>query len=147
MGKIIPVKRTLFFIDEREKHVGGYSHGQYWNGWACPMFGKDDAMKVIEHYSGGLNPARYDAESDCFIFIMDASGDKYFNDPPTFGEMYRGFDDRYEGIRDVYRGIDITVKVGGESSETTTLHVYAIGAGSWTWDDIADFDELEEDED
>ncbi|VWC80362.1 hypothetical protein BLA39750_01151 [Burkholderia lata] len=80
-----------------------YSCGERWNGWECPYFTIEEAMKLLEHpYLHGL---RYDAEGD--KFIMD-DGD---------GE------DLYETVF-----ASEVVLVDGNP-----IKVYAIGAFGWCW--------------
>ncbi|BBA45377.1 TPA: hypothetical protein ACK3Q6_003778 [Burkholderia cepacia] len=80
-----------------------YSRGERWNGWECPYFTIEEAMKLLDHpYLHGL---RYDAESDKFIM---ADGD---------GE-------------DLYQRVFAAevVRVDGNP-----IKVYAIGACGWCW--------------
>jgi hypothetical protein len=87
----------------------GYTSGDTWNGWACPLFPKGEADRIaeafdgLEHpYDGSEHRAAYDEEGDTFVFYEPTS-------------------DSYEA----FRGIDV---------EGTTL--YPIGTYAWSWSEV-----------
>ena len=55
----------------------GYTYGETWNGWACPFFTYLEAVKIVmsmnKHADSsggvGVEPARYDHETDSFVFF------------------------------------------------------------------------------
>lgn len=114
------MRKALFTLDSVDETEGGvtpfegYTHGDDWNGWATPYFGKDEAMRLIaalnkvmeqaSFYSGDLPFAWYDPAKDAFVTL-------YEND---LSEV-----DEWQGIQ---------VEVHGQ-----TLTLYAIGAYCWTW--------------
>ena len=107
------MKRTLFTIDGFAYAYIGYTDHTRWNGWACPYFEKDEALRVMEGYNEcAESPIFYNADYDTFYHFGTDSFD---------GEMWRGYDIHTEdGIK----------------------HLYGIGAGSWVWDDATEGDIL-----
>jgi len=93
-----------------------FTNGRTWNGWACPMFEKAEADRLVEvlradPYWDGDH--RYDPEQDAYV-LGCGDGDE----------------------EDIW-----------PSSEFEGHHVYAIGAGSWCWNDLTDEQYAEEDQD
>ncbi|ARL04373.1 hypothetical protein BOC44_21660 (plasmid) [Burkholderia pseudomallei] len=83
-----------------------YSRGETWNGWECPYFTFDEAMKVTQHRD--MKCLRYDPESDQFVM-----NDPFYKDDPTYEP-------------EVFKRQDITV-------DGVQVGVYPIGAFSWCW--------------
>lgn len=97
-----------------------YTDGSRWNGWACPLFTREQADKVVTFLNTGADEqkaaergprARYDAERDAYIVH---------------------FDDGFDDGPDVYAGINVTTPDG------QSLRLYPIGAWGCTWVDEAD---------
>jgi hypothetical protein len=117
--------KTKFYImdvrDDRDLFEG-YTHGEYWNGWACPYFTLEEGKRLIaylndlhkqEGYENMPVPTqkhRYDAETDQF-YIMDDN-------------------DEYEPL--IYGRVDIE----------GLPPLYEIGSWYWVWSDVLD-DEYE----
>ena len=98
----------FFAIDDYfEPPVPGYTTGIRWNGWATPVFEKDQ----IERIAAQFGDITYDEKRD--VFIADNG--------PTVED-----DCRYEE----FAGQTIIV-------DGTTKHVYPIGSGAWTWEEVA----------
>ncbi|VVE17832.1 MULTISPECIES: hypothetical protein [Pandoraea] len=102
-------QRTLEIIsvslDEGPSYQA-YSCGERWNGWHCPYFTFEEAMKVTEHpHLVGL---KYVAEKDQFIL----DDPDYVNDPMYVPEIFE----------------PETVTVDGRQ-----IKLYAIGAFGWCW--------------
>lgn len=104
---------TTFRIDDGPGYEG-YSIGHHWNGWACPYFTMDVAMKLVAGLIADNCYARYDAATD--TFTINLSEDREWE---------------YEGE---YEGLDATLEDG------STVRVYPIGAYMWTWDDDSEWD-------
>ncbi|WP_176331408.1 hypothetical protein [Burkholderia vietnamiensis] len=83
-----------------------YSRGETWNGWECPYFTFDEAMKVTQHQD--MKCLRYDPESDQFVM-----NDPSYKDDPTYEP-------------EVFKRQNITV-------DGAQIGVYPIGAFSWCW--------------
>lgn len=99
-------KKTRFeIVDCSEKNFEGYTDGQHWNGWECPRFTKEIGLLVMEQFS-------YDEPLKAYF---DESKDAFIF-PVEDSEP------------DVYEGVDITC-------DGDILHVYAIGAWGWVWDE------------
>lgn len=120
---------------EDESPIPAWLTMQLWNGFAMPAFEKDDLVEAISkgkvlgtfHYaaadvfitldnSGGPLPA-FDADAE-FARIVEAAED------PAFCEI------EIAGVPlqvDVWRGRDMALADG------TSVRVYDVGAGSWTW--------------
>jgi hypothetical protein len=47
----------------------GFTADEHWNGWACPYFTREQAMRIVEaHNRIGGGHARYDEATDSFLF-------------------------------------------------------------------------------
>jgi len=99
-----------------DRPAPGYQLGYRWNGWAQPAFEREGVERVAEIMNAGPSHLTFDEDRDV---VMIDLGDEVDDDC------------RYEE----YEGFDIIVQ-GGE-----TKHVYAVGAGSWCWDDVEPDDE------
>lgn len=81
---------------------------EYWNGWACPYFTKEQADRFVDAYneivtgeigSDSINKGRYDRQQDAFVF---------FNESAEEDEVF------------------VAETIGGRK-------LYPIGAFSWCW--------------
>lgn len=100
-------RKANFRIEDGDIHQG-YTQGGRGNGWAMPCFNKGVAEKIIESLCNfDENKAPYCWETDLFTIYAPQ-----------------------EIVPDGYVGRDIVV-------EGKTIHTYAIGAGSWCWDECA----------
>ena len=92
----------------------GFTAGGVWNGWSCPLFTFEQAMKIVERHKEKYPnlPADYDAATDTFSFETEGTGE---------ADSFTGED------RD-------------------GMHVYAIGAYGWTWDERGVHYDAEEEE-
>ena len=113
-----PLKQATFVIDEGPRYTG-YDEEYSWNGWACPWFTKEESLKI----AGWLNSyivdtLTFDETKDAFKYVpQDDSGDI-----------------------DYYIGADINTEDG-------VKHLYPIGNKSWTWDNVSDYDDIDDDMD
>lgn len=99
------LKATSFTIDNLgDKDFPGYSKGDDWNGFACPYFTFDQAQALAEEWRKTGYRARYDADSDSFIFGLDAGGGVEQEDTDEFSPV-----------------------------EIDGTKYYPIGAGCWIW--------------
>lgn len=115
------MRKTWFGFDEGALYPG-FTKGERWNGWACPRFAKEVAVEYMEDYKRQGMSAHYDEATDAFYFQMEEGTpfgvvDYVDNDGFT---TYVGWDS--------HKGFDI--EVNGQ-----VIHVYAIGAWSWIWDE------------
>lgn len=107
-----PFRKGLFSIEPLDENIEGYTMGHLWNGWAMPVFDKENAAKVLK----GVGAKHcYDEAIDTFTFLLDLGAEDY------------------------------GIESGCETSEGSIIHVdgvpvkvYSIGAGSWTWDEVTD---------
>ena len=101
------ITKTVFSINDSDSRYVGYTYGEHWNGWACPMFPYEEAQRILavlnEEVPGAMS---YDIDKDCFICRMDD------NDEP-----------------DIYEVHDVETIDG-------TLQLYDIGNRCWIWDDL-----------
>ena len=91
----------------------GWTAGQRWNGWECPYFEFDTAIRMVDAwnnaaFSGEAYQARYDEERDAFCF-RDGGLEEW----DCFGAQ--------------------TIEIEGK-----TIKVYPIGAFCWIWSDEED---------
>ena len=69
-------EKGLFSIDGLDGPYEGYSSGEHWNGWACPVFERDEAKRIAasfrtqseRHGLPGEFEARFDEDADAFLF-------------------------------------------------------------------------------
>ena len=67
-------QRATFTIDD-QNHVEGYQiPGNHWNGWAIPMFEKDDLLEWLKLEIPGDDRIRYDEDKDA-IFCPEVGND------------------------------------------------------------------------
>ena len=103
--------KKVFTIDGFDYVYIGYTSGRRWNGWATPHFEFAEALEIMHDYNEcAETPMQYDKVYDQF-YILDKESDEF--------EVWKGKDyNTTEGIK----------------------HLYGIGAYSWVWDDITDYD-------
>lgn len=101
-----PYRAGKFYIDEGPL-FNGFKNENYWNGWECPVFIKEEAEKVLKEFMREEDEAYYDQERDAFVV-------RFVESDEEDTEYFEGFD----------------IKV-----EDETHRVYGIGAFSWCWDE------------
>lgn len=113
-----PLKQATFVIDDGPRYIG-YDEEYSWNGWACPWFTKEESLKIAEWLNSYIvDTLTFDETKDAFKYVpQDDSGDI-----------------------DYYIGADI-------STEDGVKHLYPIGNKSWTWDNVSDYDDIDDDMD
>jgi hypothetical protein len=97
-----------FSIEEWFGPFEGWSQGQRWNGWECPYFEFDTALRMVDAWNNIAlcdeeYQARYDEARDAFCF-RDGGLEEW----DCFGAK--------------------TIEIEGK-----TVKVYPIGAFCWTW--------------
>jgi hypothetical protein len=105
-----PFRKGRFSIEMMDEDkpflcVDGYTMGFLWNGWAMPVFDKENAEKILKATDAKY---RYDEATDTFSWIV-LDGEE---EDSTQGSI---------------------IHVDG-----VPVKVYSIGAGSWTWDEVTD---------
>lgn len=109
MGSQRKASKGTFFVripGESIETFQGYTFGETWKGFACPMFERSEADKIMERCRRRFN------DSTCFEVATDT-----YSWSPSSGSL---------GQVGCAAGRDI--EYGGN-----TLHVYPIGSGSWGW--------------
>jgi hypothetical protein len=103
----VPYRAATFDIDGMFGELVGFTTGQRWNGWACPLFPRESCAALIERLPG----AHFELARDAFLIPrVDAGPD----------------DEDVE----VYLPQMIVV-------DDQLVRVWAVGSGSWTWDETA----------
>jgi hypothetical protein len=100
--------RRRFSIEDWLGPFEGWTSDERWNGWACPYFEFDSAMKIMDTWNtltfcGAVFESRYDESQDVFRFYESSGGDWDHFGPES-------------------------IEVAGKS-----IKVYPIGAFCWTW--------------
>ena len=106
------LKQNVFVINDFEYPHIGYTNGDRWNGWATPYFEFAEALVIMAEYNIDRPecPMTYNKITDTF-YVAET---EY-----TSECVWEGFDcQTEEGIK----------------------HLYGIGAYSWIWDDVTDYD-------
>lgn len=113
-----PLKQATFVIDDGPRYIG-YDEEYSWNGWACPWFTKEESLKIAEWLNSYIvDTLTFDETKDAFKYVpQDDSGDI-----------------------DYYIGADINTEDG-------VKHLYPIGNKSWTWDNVSNYDDIDDDMD
>lgn len=113
-----------YFYMDGMPPIKGITNGQTWNGWECPLFTRENAIKAI----GGINEANGRENGDYFEWEGDTLVNTYY----------------YDGqVGDVQR--DNGIEINGQK-------YYGVGYMSWVWDMVnipelsAKFNELLQDE-
>ena len=104
--------KKVFTIDGFDYVYIGYTSGRRWNGWATPHFELAEALEVMHEYNEC---------SDEILMEYDKMYDQFYKLDKDSGELETWKGEYYnttEGIK----------------------HLYGIGAYSWVWDDITDYD-------
>jgi hypothetical protein len=101
-----PAYAGTFDIDGMFGGLPGYSFGQRWNGWAYPYFPREACNRIVAALGNG---ARHDEETDAYLIPDgDASG------------VHPGFQ---------------TCPAQHITVAGKRIQVWAIGSGSWTWEE------------
>jgi hypothetical protein len=98
-------KRISVSLDEGPSYQA-YSRGETWNGFQCPYFPFEEAMKVTENPS--IKGLKYEAETDRFVSIDP----EYEDDPEYEAEIFMPTSILVDRLR---------------------IKVYPIGAFGWCW--------------
>ena len=104
--------KCVFTIGDYENAYVGYTDGSKWNGWATPYFTYLTALEVM-----------YDYNEDAGEEIM-----KY---NPIYDQFY--ILDKESEELEVWKGKQYATEEG-------IVCLYGIGAYSWVWDEITDYD-------
>lgn len=83
--------KAFFSMDCMDANIEGLTYGYTWNGWACPYFTYENALKLAE-----LMPdfrMTYNQETDSFIANSD---DQYQDNEEFFSKVIDGV--KYYGI-------------------------------------------------
>jgi hypothetical protein len=64
------LRKTQFAIETFPDQIfEGYTLDDDWNGWACPYFEFEEAVRIRDIYNRKGENARYNESNDEFIFI------------------------------------------------------------------------------
>ena len=104
--------KCVFTIGDYENAYVGYTDGKKWNGWATPYFTYLTALEVMYDYNEdvGEEIMKYDPIYDQFYILEKESGEL-----------------------EVWKGKQYATEEG-------IVCLYGIGAYSWVWDEITDYD-------
>lgn len=61
---MIKRKFTIDGYEDMDLIVDGYTLNESWNGWECPYFTFEQAVKIMEHFEG-----YYKKGTDTFVFF------------------------------------------------------------------------------
>jgi len=112
------VVQRLFSINDGDVFQG-WTRGETWNGWACPRFERDAALRIVASMNDELpDTMAYDDATMVITYIPDGDLDAKDEWLPELLETAEG-----------------------------PRFVYAIGAWAWVWDDVTDDHQPEPDKD
>lgn len=93
-----------FALDYDEPVFEGWTDGSLWNGWERPVFSLEEGKKIAAYL--GPTMLQFDEEQDCFVENHPEDPDR---EPVFYGTVMLGLPDG------------------------TSVKVYPIGRGEWTW--------------
>lgn len=99
-----------FAVDGIGVEFSGFTTGDLWNGWACPVFTRQVAEQIL--VASEINGYHWQYDSATNAFEVRHEDDPNDFEPQTFNGIIIALDD-------------------GSSAET-----YPIGAYSWTWSEV-----------
>lgn len=100
-------RSASFVVDGINEEFAGFTIGDLWNGWACPVFTRQAAEQVL--------------------IASEANGYRWQYNPASDAFEVRHEDDAADYEPQVCNGVTATLDDGRR------IDVYAIGAYSWTW--------------
>lgn len=103
MNKVRQFRESYFCSDAADVRFHGYTNGDTWNGFACPYFEYDEAVRVLEALG---NKWTYDGQLKVFLVFNEA-------DPPDYEP-------------EEFYAVEIEI-------DDKKIEVYGIGAYSWAW--------------
>jgi hypothetical protein len=106
------VLKSVFTLEGLDGNFSGFSRGETWNGWECPLFEQSEASHILEAL------ANYDGGAWSFISEEDAFG--YIDNNGDF-ESFSSHLVSYDG---------------------SIIKAYGIGAFGWCWIDAERENEL-----
>ncbi|MDX2141249.1 MAG: hypothetical protein SF123_24405 [Chloroflexota bacterium] len=102
--------KSAFTLDSIEGQIfEGFTRGETWNGWACPCFDRATAESVLRASEANGYAWEFDAERDAFLV--------------------RSADDPADYEPDVFPAVTARI-------DDNAVRLYAIGARSWTWQEV-----------
>jgi hypothetical protein len=128
-----------FEWEDPEQRIPAWLNGRYWNGWAMPSFEKDDLLQAIE--AGLLDNVEFYEPADMFVSIMQADGSQpmpSIDKDGFFPELAKRAAAGEQLIEMPVNGVDLIIELyrGKDlpTADGSTVHAYAVGAGSWCWE-------------
>ena len=105
------MRKNVFTFDDFTHSYIGYTSGDRWNGWATPYFTLAEALEIMHGYNEcAESPMQYNYVYDQFYIL-----------------------DKDTAELEIWKGKDYHTDDG-------IKHLYGIGAYSWVWDDITEYD-------
>lgn len=104
--------KCVFTIGDYENAYVGYTDGSKWNGWATPYFTYLTALEVMYDYN-------------------ECAGEEIMKYDPIYDQFY--ILDKESKELKVWKGKQYATEEG-------IVCLYGIGAYSWVWDEITDYD-------
>lgn len=110
LGIYTEARTGLFCFDGCIDNIfTGYTTGETWNGFACPMFTKEEGLKIVDFFNKAFaeceteSPSCYDKELDAFSFAIEGT-------------------DTFDSLDKIING--------------ETVKLYPIGAWGWIWNEV-----------
>lgn len=84
------MKQSIFTLEALPSYqFKGFTNGDEWNGWACPYFTFDEAVRIKNaHNNAGLLDAYYDEQKDIFVFEFPDGSEEYKSDVINGNTVY-----------------------------------------------------------
>ena len=70
-----------FYLDSFKGEFEGENRG-FWNGWACPVFSKSEAFKIMDMFNTQNNGVSmsYDNDKKSFLVIIKGADDEEYDE-------------------------------------------------------------------
>lgn len=124
--------------EDAEVRIPAWTNGRSWNGWAMPVFEKEDILKAID--DGLLLDVKYHEPADLFVSIMTTDGADAmpdFDAPRLYAELADRAAAGELYIETKIDDVDVAIELYPAGDHPTadggTVRAYPVGAGSWCW--------------
>jgi len=119
---MLKLREGKFCIDDSQVFPG-YTAGRSWNCWACPYFTYEEGMRVMQCFGG----KHVESEEQLSKKVEDTEW--------TFSKEKDAFIINCDQCDEVDTIVGQDAVCGKGTLGEETVHVYALGNGSWCWDE------------
>jgi hypothetical protein len=81
------LRKGQFTIND-ETAYEGYTHGETWSGWECPMFTREEGERIASEFDTSADLLSYNEGEDCFEWEDDDDLNRYEAIETEVGTLY-----------------------------------------------------------